>query len=561
SQALDAPVVPMCAARGQGLDALRQALDSTLSGDAPVRTPVDIALQEASGALAHELTRPGRAISTLEASRALIDAGGYAETRLLKTAPEAGPRIAAIREELGQGRSLATLEARNRYSWINAIVNDVEQRATGVTRHSDRIDRVLNHPVLGSALFVFTMAVIFQSVFAWAAPLMESIDGWSAALGAFVSANVASPLLASFLTDGVIAGVGSVLVFLPQIIILFAFIILLEDTGYMSRAAFLMDRLMRWCGLSGQSFIPMLSSFACAVPGIMGTRVIPGARDRIATIIAAPFMTCSARLPVYALLIAAFVPPHKYLGGWVNLQGLVLLGFYLIGMVAGILTAFLLHRTILRGPTASFLLELPPYRMPNLRSVLIKLYGRALIFLKRAGTIIFSIAIVIWFLASFPQATPMDDSRSTPQAQALHRQTTLEQSYLGTASKTVAPLFEPLGWDWKVTAAVIASFPAREVVIAVLGTLYAIDADDDGSLIDRIKQSRWPDGRLVFSLPMALGLMMFYALCLQCVATIAVMRRETNTWRWPLFAWVYMTALGYVGALLCYQIGSALSAA
>ena len=561
SAALGAPVVSMCAARGEGLDDLRRALETALDGTAAARKPVDPALHDAAAGLAQELSSPGDTVSTLEAVRALIDAGGYAETRLLHKRPAAASRLAAIREQLGQGRSLATLEARNRYSWINAIVNEVEQRASDVTRHSDRIDRVLNHPVLGSALFVFTMAVIFQSVFAWAAPLMDAIDGWSGSLGELVAAHVDSPLLASFLTDGVIAGVGSVLVFLPQIIILFAFIILLEDTGYMSRAAFLMDRLMRWCGLSGQSFIPMLSSFACAVPGIMSTRVIPGRRDRIATIIAAPFMTCSARLPVYALLIAAFVPPHKYLGGWVNLQGLVLLGFYLLGMIAGILTAYLLHRTILRGPTASFLLELPPYRLPNPRSILIKLYGRALIFLKRAGTIIFSIAIVIWFLASFPQASPVSAPAGDPQAQVRHRQATLEQSYLGTASKTVAPLFEPLGWDWKITAAVIASFPAREVVIAVLGTLYAIDAEDEGSLIDRIKQSRWPDGRLVFSLPMALGLMGFYALCLQCVATIAVMRRETNTWRWPLFAWVYMTTLGYVGALLCFQIGSAITAA
>lgn len=560
SSALGAPVVPMCAARGQGLDDLRRALERVLDEPAATRTPVDPELHAAAGDLARELHSPEDPVSTLETTRALIDAGGYAETRLLHRHAGAAPRLAEIREQLGQGRGLATLEARNRYSWINAIVARVEQRASDITRHSDRIDRVLNHPVLGSALFVFTMAIIFQSVFAWATPLMDAIDGWSAALGEFVVANVDSPMLASFLTDGVIAGVGSVLIFLPQIIILFAFIILLEDTGYMSRAAFLMDRLMRWCGLSGQSFIPMLSSFACAVPGIMGTRVIPGPRDRIATIIAAPFMTCSARLPVYALLIAAFVPPHKYLGGWVNLQGLVLLGFYLLGMVAGILTAYLLHRTILRGPTASFLLELPPYRLPNPRSVLIKLYGRAIIFLKRAGTIIFSIAIVIWFLASFPQPAQEEAIPGDPQAEVRHRQAVLEQSYLGTASKTVAPLFEPLGWDWKITAAVIASFPAREVVIAVLGTLYAIDAEDEGSLIDRIKQSRWPDGRLVFSLPMALGLMMFYALCLQCVATIAVMRRETNTWRWPLFAWVYMTTLGYVGALLCFQIGSALTA-
>lgn len=561
SAALGAPVVPMCAARGQGLDDLRDALERALDGPVAMRPPVDPDLQAAAARLARELDSPGDPVSTLEAARALVDVGGYAEIRLLHRHPAAAARLAAIRDELGQGRSLATLEARNRYSWINATVGQVEQRASDVARHSDRIDRVVNHPVLGSALFVLTMAVIFQSVFAWATPLMDAIDGWSASLGELVAAHVGPPLLASFLTDGVIAGVGSVLIFLPQIIILFAFIILLEDTGYMSRAAFLMDRLMRWCGLSGQSFIPMLSSFACAVPGIMGTRVIPGSRDRIATIIAAPFMTCSARLPVYALLIAAFVPPHKYLGGWINLQGLVLLGFYLLGMLAGILTAYLLHRTILRGPTASFLLELPPYRLPNPRSVLIKLYGRALIFLKRAGTVIFSIAIIIWFLASFPQASGTETQGGDPQTEIQHRQAALEQSYLGTASRTVAPLFEPLGWDWKITAAVIASFPAREVVIAVLGTLYAIDAEDEGSLIDRIRQSRWPDGRLVFSLPMALGLMVFYALCLQCVATIAVMRRETNTWRWPLFAWVYMTTLGYVGALLCFQIGSALTGA
>jgi ferrous iron transport protein B len=254
------------------------------------------------------------------------------------------------------------------------------------------------------------------------------------------------------------------------------------------------------------------------------------------------------------------VPPHKYLGGWINLQGLVLLGFYLLGMVAGVLTAYALHRTLLRGPTPSFLLELPPYRAPNLRSGLMKLYGRAVIFLRRAGTIIFSIAIVIWFLATFPLAPP-NDIPGAPHDEAAAARIALEQSYLGTASKTVAPLFAPLGWDWKITAAVIASFPAREVVIAVLGTIYAIDADDEASLIDRIKRSEWPDGRPVYTLPMALGLMVFYALCLQCVATIAVMRRETGTWRWPIFAWVYMTTLGYVGALLCYQIGSTISAA
>jgi len=557
--ALGAPVIPMCASRGTGLDALSQSLDRILESEPPLRKPVDEELRAAAVAFTED-NLDDRPLAVLEVERALIDAGGYAESRLFEQHPGTQERIEAIRAALGHGRSLATLEARKRYAWINDTVNEVERRSSDGTRRTDAIDRIVNHPVVGSALFVLTMAAVFQSVFAWAAPLMDAIDGVSGTLGNMIAAHVGSPLLESFLTDGVLAGVGSVLVFLPQIIILFAFIIVLEDTGYMSRAAFLMDRLMRWCGLSGQSFIPMLSSFACAVPGIMGTRVIPGPRDRIATIIAAPFMTCSARLPVYALLIAAFVPPHSYLGGWVNLQGLVLLAFYLLGMVAGVLTAWVLNRTLLRGPTPSFLLEMPPYRMPNLRSVLIKLYGRAVIFLKRAGTVIFSVAILIWFLATFPQTAELDE-RAPPQEQAIAARVALEQSYLGTASQSIAPFFAPLGWDWKITAAVIASFPAREVVIAVLGTIYAIDAQDEGSLIDRIKQSRWPDGRLVYSLPMALGLMMFYALCLQCVATIAVMRRETNTWRWPIFAWVYMTTLGYIGAFLCYRVGTAVIAA
>ncbi|MFP6682480.1 MAG: ferrous iron transport protein B, partial [Gammaproteobacteria bacterium] len=490
--------------------------------------------------------------------RALIDKGGYAELRLLNREPTLEEKLEMVRNKLGNGRNLATLEASSRYGWINKILNSVEQRTNAETRRTDFADKVLNHPLLGSLIFVLTMAIVFQSVFAWAAPLMDFINAQSAILSDIINSSVGSPLFASFLSDGVVAGVGSVLVFLPQIIILFAFIILLEDTGYMSRAAFLMDRLMRWCGLSGQSFIPMLSSFACAVPGIMGTRVIPGSRDRIATIVAAPFMTCSARLPVYALLIAAFIPPHKYLGGWINLHGLILLAFYLLGMVAGVLTAYLLSRTFLRGPTPPFLLELPPYRIPNIRSMSIKLYGRAKIFLKRAGTVIFSIAIVIWFLASFPQTTPTQDQNIATNDRSA-AQTALENSYLGTASKSVAPLFAPLGWDWKVTAAVIASFPAREVVIAVLGTIYAIDADDEASLIERIKQSRRADGTLVYTIPMALGLMVFYALCLQCVATIAVMRRETNTWRWPIFAWIYMTSLGYGGALFCYQVGTSLT--
>jgi ferrous iron transport protein B len=406
---------------------------------------------------------------------------------------------------------------------------------------------------------------------------MDLIDGATTALANAARSVLPEGALTSLLVDGAIAGVGSVVVFLPQILILFAFIILLEDTGYMPRVAFLIDRLMRLCGLSGQSFIPMLSSFACAVPGIMATRVIPERRDRLATIMAAPFMTCSARLPVYALLIGAFIPSHRYLGGLVNLQGLVLLGLYLLGIFAGVATALLMKRTALRGPTPTFLIELPPYRLPNLRSVLLRLLERARIFLVRGGTVIFSVAVVIWSLAYFPrpdaatagafdtQRTEAMASRSgEPLGTELRRidsqetAANLEQSYLGRLGKTVAPLFAPLGWDWKVSAAVIAGFPAREVVVAVLGTIYAVgdDVGKDDALIGRLRAATWPDGRLVFTAPMAIGLLIFYAFCLQCAATIAMIRRETNSWGWAAFAWVYMTGMGYLGALAAYQLGS-----
>jgi ferrous iron transport protein B len=433
---------------------------------------------------------------------------------------------------------------------------------------------VTNHPVWGSLLFLLVMASVFQAVFSWAAPMMDLIDGIAARLIASVQANLPPGALTSLLTDGVIAGVGSVVIFLPQILILFAFIILLEDSGYMPRAAFTMDRLMRSAGLSGQSFIPMLSSFACAVPGILATRVIPEERDRLATILAAPFMTCSARLPVYALLISAFVPQQTYLGGLLNLQGLVLLGLYLLGIVGGVFTAWLLKRTVLAGPTPNFLIELPPYRLPNLRSVLIKLLDRGRLFLKRAGTVIFTVAVVIWALAYFPHPASVGADFDTRRAQATSRfaepeltqelslldqqeaATYLEQSLLGRAGKLVEPVFAPLGWDWKVSAAVLASFPAREVVIAVLGTIYAVgDAEsNEDALVGRLRAAERSDGTRLFTLPMVVGLLVFYAFCLQCGATVAVIARETQSWRWAGGAWLYMTGLGYLGALLIYQV-------
>jgi ferrous iron transport protein B len=321
---------------------------------------------------------------------------------------------------------------------------------------------------------------------------------------------------------------------------------------------------MRTVGLSGQSVIPMLSSFACAVPSIMATRVIPDRRDRIATMLAAPFMTCSARLPIYALLIAAFVPNTSI--GWMNLQGLVLFGLYILGILGGLATALLLKSSALKGPKPHFMLALPEFRAPNLQTVAIKLFDRGRIFLKRAGTVIFVVAILVWILAYFPRMDAADftpeitaSSEAGSQAALDHARAAaqMEQSWLGRVGRTIEPVFRPLGWDWRVSSAVLAGFPAREVVVAVMGTIYAVGSDaDDQSLSEKLRAARWPDGRLIFTLPMVLGLLVFYAWCLQCAATLATIRRETNSWRWPIFAWVYMTSIGYTGAMITYQVGS-----
>jgi ferrous iron transport protein B len=317
-----------------------------------------------------------------------------------------------------------------------------------------------------------------------------------------------------------------------------------------------------------------LSSFACAVPSIMATRVIPNRRDRIATILAAPFMTCSARLPVYALLIGAFVPAQRV--GIVNLQGLVLFGLYAIGIVGGVATALLLRSSVLRGENPTFILALPEFRLPNVRTVAMKLLDRVRVFLHRAGTIIFAVAVVVWALTYFPRSPEVEQARAAAEAEAraslagpaleqrladIGNQAAADhtaQSWLGRAGHWVEPAFRPLGWDWRVSAAVIAGFPAREVVVAVLGTIYAVGEEaDEETLAGRLTAAQHPNGSPVFTLPMVLGLLLFYAWCLQCAATLAVIRRETNSWRWPLFAWGYMTALGYGGALLIYQLGTA----
>lgn len=575
---LNSAVVPFVATVGQGIDELKQALADALQ-QGPVNRP--LVMPETRQA-ARDIARnfPDTGLNELEyiLERAIIDDGGEAEKRLAKLGcDEITAKIWQARSSISGNEPLAAVEAKRRYAGIADIMKRVETRGETVRSAFDRVDHIANHPLIGVILFMLVMGTVFQAVFSWATPIMELIDDATAWLGGSLAALLPPGALASLLVDGIIAGVGSVIVFLPQILILFAFIIVLEDSGYMARAAFVVDRLMRQCGLSGQSFIPMLSSFACAVPGIMATRVIPNRRDRIATIVAAPFMTCSARLPVYALLIGAFIPRQHFFFGLINLQGLALFGLYLLGIFGGIFTALLLKRSALKGPTPTFLIELPPYRLPNLKSVLIRLMDRGKIFLVRAGTIIFTVAVIVWALAYFPRTEAIADQYDAERAAAvatLNEDTLpvrleaidnaeasayLERSYLGRMGRTVQPMFAPLGWDWKVSAAVIASFPAREVVIAVLGTIYAVGSDideTDARLANRLQGATWPDGRPVFNGGMAVGLLIFYAFCMQCAATLVVMRRETNGWTWPAFAWVYMTTLGYLGALLANQFGS-----
>lgn len=547
------PVVPVASTLGYGLAELRNAL-ADLPAAEPLALPTSWPeLSETAQQLADEA---GGDTSRIDVLQALLEPEGRDAERLSDRLPAETLR-GRISGLFGDAPPRA-VEARRRYTWSRETVEAVQHRAPAIRRWQARLAEFINRPWPATALFFVTLILVFQAVFSWATPLMDAIDAASGALGAWVLATFGDGMVGSFLADGVIAGVGSVVIFLPQILILFLFIIVLEDTGYLARAAFLMDRVMRRVGLSGQSVIPMLSSFACAVPSIMATRTIPDRRDRFATILASPFMTCSARLPVYALLIAAFVPATS-VGGF-NLQGLVLFGLYLLGIVGGLMTALLIKRTALRGPKPAFSLALPEFRRPNLQTVLLKLWDRARVFLKRAGTVIFAVAIVVWALAYFPR---MDDTgfrpdpASTLSAENQRSAAQLEQSYLGRMGKQIEPLFRPLGWDWKVSSAVIAGFPAREVVVAVMGTLYAVGAEaDEERLAARLKAASWPDGSPIFTLPMVLGLMVFYAWCLQCAATVAVIRRETNTWRWPVFAWTYMSVVAYLGALLVYQVGT-----
>jgi ferrous iron transport protein B len=408
---------------------------------------------------------------------------------------------------------------------------------------TEKVDSVLLHPVAGLFILFAILFVMFQAVFAWARPLMDLISAGFDALGALAHDTMPAGLLQSFVQNGVISGVGSVIVFLPQILIVFLFILLLEDLGYMARAAFLMDKIMGGAGLHGRAFIPLLSSFACAIPGIMATRVIDNRRDRLTTILVAPLMTCSARIPVYTLIISAFVP-EKQVWGWFNLQGLVMFGLYAIGILSALAVSFVANHFFWRKSfTPPFMLELPDYKMPRLRSVAIGLVTRANMFLKRAGTTIFSMMVLIWFLASFPR--PPEGAEGPA----------INFSLAAMIGRAIEPLLAPIGFNWQISVALIPGMAAREVAVAALGTVYAVEGGKEAAeQIGQVLASQW-------SLATGLAVLAWYIFAPQCASTLAVIRRETGSWRWMAITFAYMLALAYVAAFVTYHVAAALGAA
>ena len=571
SAALGAPVVPVLAHRREGLEELRRTLAAVSEGPAPARPQrVDLPdpLQRAAAELQAAVSEP---LSSVEALRALVDEEGYAERRLLASAGDGvADRLRGLRT--AGVESLSELESNARYAWIDGLLAQaIDQPSRLEGRRSDRADRVLAHRLFGTAIFVLVNVLVFEAIYTWSGPLMDGIDALFAACGDRAAALIPPGALQSLVVDGLIAGVGGVLIFLPQIAILFFFIALLEDSGYMARAALLMDRLLTRVGLSGTAFMPLLSSFACAVPGIMAARTIEDRRDRFATILVAPLMSCSARLPVYVLFIGTFVPDRSLWGGVIGLQALTLFAFYCLGAFVAIPVAWLLKRTLLSGDPPPFLLELPSYKTPDLRTVLLRVYHSSRAFVVRAGSLILATTIAMWALAYFPRSEAVVERHQVerqavaPEAlDALEKRQAaelVENSYLGQAGHWVAPVVRPLGWDWRIGMAVIASFPAREVIISALGTIYSLGAgEDEGSesLRETLAAATWPDGRPIYTLAVALSIMVFFALCAQCLSTLVVIKKETGSYRWALFSFGYMTALAYIGALATYQAGTAL---
>jgi ferrous iron transport protein B len=590
AQRFGVPVVPTIAKRKSGTMELAKAVEKALETRPTMVRPLwPEPVQNAIRKLQQELvTDRGEALREGELQRLLFDRRSAVRERLKTPASEHVPIIEAVREQLYKdGFQPDAAESTLRFRFLNPLLNDVLERQAAMKRRSksEGIDQLLLHKFWGLLVFMGMMYVVFQSVYTWAGPVMgliESAVGW--AQGIASEALVGTPMLQSLIADGIIGGVGAFLVFLPQILVLFFFISLLEVSGYMARAAFLMDKLFQWCGLNGKSFVPLLTSFACAIPGIMATRTINDNKARLITILVAPLMSCSARLPVYLLLIGAFIEPRY--GS--NVAGATLFAMHFVGALVAAPFAWVLNKTVNKGrkPTP-FVMELPHYRVPQVKLILFRMYESGKEFVVRAGTVIFAMTIIIWALLYFPRPPELQDQLATEyiaqisqdstsgiaesieldanQSSELERQVAaryLEQSYMGRFGKFVQPIFEPAGYDWKITVGVLASFPAREIIISTLGITYALggevdEASDD--LRNTLSHAKWETGprtgEPVFNIPVALSIMVFFALCMQCGATLAVIAKELN-WRWAAGSFIALTSLAWLAAVLVYQIGT-----
>jgi ferrous iron transport protein B len=579
---LGVPVLPLVASTGQGLPQLRLAILSSLQSPPRAKPrqfselPAPLKVEAlALAALLARSFRERRAQASAEALLILSNEKALASSLNHYPAQIQGAVSAARLRLDAAGIDWRGVTIEGRYVAVSAIERAVttELGAPGET-FSDKLDRVLTHKVWGTIIFVAIMTLMFQSIFTFARIPMDALQSGVDWLGHGVGGLIPPGELNSLLVDGVVAGVGAVVVFLPQILLLFLFIGFLEDTGYMARAAFLMDRLMSKVGLHGKSFIPMLSSFACAIPGIMSTRTIESPKDRLVTILVAPLMSCSARLPVYTLLIAACIPNLTVLG-FLKLPALTMLSMYLLGIVVALLMAWLFKKTLLKGETPMLIMELPPYKRPLLRVVVRHMWDRSKLFLRRAGTVILGINILLWFLATYPhsattETVPAEERAhlKTQSAQAVSPESApalraepstldsqaagarLRNSFAGHLGRLIEPVIAPLGFDWKIGIGIISSFAAREVFVSTMSTVYNVGKSDTipssmTSLAQTLKAQTRPDGTPVYTPLTAVTLMVFYVFALQCVSTVAIVRRETNSWKWPIFQWLYMGVLAW----------------
>jgi ferrous iron transport protein B len=568
ARALGCEVVPVVARTRAGLDRLLAAVDRAIAGPAPAArwrwepaAAVRGAIDRVRPALAGAGWPDGDAVALWAIQSVERDDELDHVPPAVRAAVEAAVPDAAAAVAIDDEAVLA------RWRWLDAEITPLVTRAATKTRtRTERIDRVLLHRVFGFAAFMAIMTVVFMSLFAWADPAISAVEATFGWLGGQIRSALPEGMFADFVVDAVVAGVGSVLVFLPQILLLFLFLGLLEDCGYLARIAYLMDRIMRSMNLHGRAFVPMLSGFACAIPAIMATRTMERRRDRVLTMMVVPLMTCSARLPVYSLVIGTII------GGSRVVQGLLLVGMYLFSVLTSLVAAWVLSRTVrpLRSKRLPFVIELPPYRWPRWRDVLRMMWEKSSMFLREAGTIILACTIALWALLYFPrelpagspdyaaliESAPTEEVRDSLEAE--RDGALLRNSYGGRLGRAIEPALAPLGFDWKIGVGIIGAFAAREVFVSTLGVVYSVGGDVDEtnpSLRRALTQERRADGSRAYTPLVGLSLMVFFALACQCMSTLAVVKRETASYRWPLFLFAYMTTLAYVTSLLVFQLG------